>query len=94
MKTDLATSITLAIVGALIAFFVCNLFIGPIESFSFKNLESEVTPELDEPNAEVFNYKALNPTVEVFVGNCSEYNANGECISTSVNDENQDADGD
>ena len=69
MKTDLATSIGIAIVGALIAFFVCNLFIGKIEDFSFSTLDTSVNTDLVEPDPEIFNYKALNPTVEVYVGN-------------------------
>ena len=37
-----------------------------------------------EPNVGIFNYKALNPTVEVYVGNCEEYNAVGECVDTNT----------
>lgn len=68
MKTDLASSIGAAIVGVLIAYFICNLFIGPIEDFTVKTVDSSVGAELVEPDPEVFNYKALNPTVEVYVG--------------------------
>ena len=82
MKTDLATSIGAAIAGVLISYFVCNLFVGQIEDFTYKTVESEVTAEVTEPNVEVFNYKALNPTVEVYVGECDEYDAYGECLDT------------
>lgn len=68
MKTDLASSIGAAIAGVLIAYFICNLFIGPIEDFTVKTVDSSVGAELVEPDPEVFNYKALNPTVEVYVG--------------------------
>ena len=70
MKTDLFTSIGIAIVGAVIGFFICNLLLGPIEQISFKSVSTNVDANLAEPNVDVFNYKALNPTVEVFVGNC------------------------
>ena len=76
MKTDLFTSIVAAIAGVLIAFFVTNLFIGPIEEVTYKT----VTAEVVDPNPEVFNYRALNPTVEVYVGECTEYDATGMCI--------------
>lgn len=79
MKTDLATSIGVAILGILISYFVCNLFIGPIEDVSFKTISSSVNVNLTEPDVEVFNYKALNPTVEVYVGDCTSYNEIGEC---------------
>ena len=68
MKTDLASSIGAAIAGVLIAYFICNLFIGPIDDFTIKTVDSSVDADLVEPNPEVFNYKALNPTVEVYVG--------------------------
>lgn len=79
MKTDLATSITIAIVGILVAYFGCNLLIGDIEDFSFKTIESSFSADLSEPDPEIFNYRALNPTVETYVGNCSSYNGQGEC---------------
>ena len=79
MKKDLATSIALAIVGTVIGYLVCNLFIGEIEPVSFSTVEG-VSIDLDAPDPEVFNYRALNPTVEVYVGECVEYNTNGECV--------------
>lgn len=80
MKADLATSIVITIVGAIVAYFCCNLFIGESEDFSFKNIDSSVSTQLAEPDPEVFNYKALNPTVEAYVGNCTEYNVYGQCV--------------
>ena len=66
MKTDLASAIGAAIVGLLIAFFVTNFFTGEIEDFSYKTVETTVNADLGSPNPEVFNYRALNPTVEVY----------------------------
>ena len=47
---------------------------------SFKTLENTVDSSLSEPNEEIFNFRAVNPTVEVYVGQCLEYNEKGECI--------------
>lgn len=80
MKTDLASAIVAAIIGFLVAFFVTNIFFGKIDDFTFKTVETTVNANLEDPNPEVFNYRALNPTVEVYVGSCAEYNANGECV--------------
>ena len=81
MKTDLATSISAAIIGVLIAYFLSNwMFVHPIEEVTIKVIGSEVNTELVNPDPEIFNYKALNPTVEVFVGDCAEYNEFGECV--------------
>lgn len=80
MKTDLATSIVAAVIGILVAFFVTNLFLPSIEDVTYKTINGSINTNLAEPDPEVFNYRALNPTVEVYVGDCDEYNEYGECI--------------
>lgn len=72
MKTDLATSIAAAIFGVIIAYFITNLFFGDTEDFTYKVVDTTVEANLAEPNPEVFNYRALNPTVEVCVGECDK----------------------
>ena len=69
MKVDLVTSILAAIFGAVIAFVLCNLLIGEIPDITYKTIEESVSTGLSEPDENVFNYRALNPTVEVYVGN-------------------------
>lgn len=86
-KTDLATSIITAVIGVIIAYFVCNIFIGAGDPISVKILNSSVSPSLSEPNPELFNYKSLNPTVEVYVGECQEYDQDGNCIDTTVTEQ-------
>lgn len=88
-KTDLFTSIVAAIAGVLIAFFVTNLFIGPIKDVTYKKVNTNVNADITDPNPEVFNYKALNPTVEVYVGECIEYDQYGECVEVSTEQESK-----
>ena len=91
MKTDLATSIGVAIAGILISYFVCNMFVGSIEPVEVKTVDSSFSTEISEPNPEVFNYRSINPTVEVYVGdddNCTEFDDNGECIDANANQDN------
>lgn len=87
MKTDLTTSVIVAIVGVIAAYFVCNIFIGEIKPFKIKTVDTSASAELAEPDAELFNYKALNPTVEVYVGECTKYGEAGECLDNTT--ENQ-----
>lgn len=88
MKTDLATTVIAAVFGVIIAYFVCNLFISEGQnSFSFKTVDSSVSTSISDPNPEIFNYKALNPTVEVYVGSCREFNSNGVCIDDTTNNQ-------
>ena len=90
MKTDLATSILAAIIGVVAAYFLCNLILPGIDRVTFKTLGESFTYKLVEPNVELFNYRALNPTVEVYVGKCQSYNENGECIDDMANVNNPD----
>jgi hypothetical protein len=80
MKTDLITSITATIIGVIAAYFICNMVLPAIEKVDFYVLDSSTTYTLDDPDPEIFNYRAINPTVEVYVGQCAEYNERGECI--------------
>jgi hypothetical protein len=83
MKNDLATAIVAAIAGVVISYFICNMLIGKSGDFSFTAVDSSVSSDLATPSPELFNYRALNPTVEVYVGNCTEVNMYGECIDES-----------
>ena len=85
MKNDLATAIIAAITGVLLAYFISNMVIGNFAKSSdkVKNVDSTVSSDLADPDEEVFNYKALNPTVEVYVGDCTETNMYGECVDES-----------
>ena len=87
MKTDLITSIGAAIIGSVIAFLACNALIPAIEPVSYKKLDDASSNyELIEPDVNVFNYRALNPTVEVYVGDCDEYDDYGNCITDQDED--------
>ena len=68
MKFDLVTSVLAAIFGAAIAFVLCNLLLGEIPDITYKTIEESVSAGLEEPDENVFNYRAVNPTVEVYVG--------------------------
>lgn len=81
MKNELVTAIFAAIAGFAIAFFVTNLFFGEIEDFTVPTIEGTLSTEISEPDVEVFNVDALNPTVEVYVGDdCQNVSETGECL--------------
>ncbi len=85
MKRDLATTIIAAVIGVVAAHFITNLFLPEISNFSVKTLSGNNKYTLTAPNDDVFNYRAVNPTVEVYVGQCAEYNADGVCIDDGTN---------
>jgi hypothetical protein len=67
-KFDLATAIGTFVVGVIVAFMVTTFMIPAIPDETYKTIEQTISDSVDTPNSNVFNVKALNPTVEVCVG--------------------------
>lgn len=83
MKKDLLTAIGAAIVGILVAYFVTNgMILKDPAPFTVKTLSSSASSSLSEPSPEIFNYRALNPTVEVYI-DCSNYDVTGNCLDNT-----------
>ena len=91
MKKDLITYGLLAIIGAIVAYFVCNLFLPEFSETSFKTLTSVPSSSLTAPNPEIFNFRAINPTVEANI-NCQNYNLGDTCddLESSSSDDESD----
>ena len=78
-QSDIFTLILIAGIGTLAAFFLCNAIMGDpdLAIAEFKTLNSVIDNKLAAPDPEVFNGNAINPTVEVYVGNCEDIDQNG-----------------
>lgn len=87
MKKDLAVVVVAAIAGFAIAYFMTNLLYTGISNFSFKVLDAVVNTSISEPNPEVFNFRAVNPTVEVYVGGCDAYDEEGNCVTNKAEED-------
>ncbi len=94
MKFDLLTSIGVAVAGLLLSFLVTNWIVPDLEPYAFSAISKNQTTSaggdydyasLDQPNNEIFNYNALNPTVEVYVGDCREFDEDGNCVDDMNN---------
>lgn len=69
-KTDIATIILIASISVLVAYFAAKALIGDVQNESVKVKTTEpITTEVAEPDPTVFNSDAINPTVEVIIGN-------------------------
>lgn len=91
MKTDLATAIVASVLGLVVAFLICNTILPEIEQVAFKRLNSKDSDySVVDPDPDVFNYRALNPTVEVYVGDCTEYDSYGNCVSKTEEPDEED----
>lgn len=78
-QSDIFTLILIAGIGTLAAFFVCQSLLGDPSkaSVKFKTIAENVSSELTAPNPEIFNSTAINPTIEVYVGDCEDIDQNG-----------------
>jgi hypothetical protein len=99
-QSDIFTIVIIALVGTLAAFFGVSSFLGdPDKATAEIKTVQDVSASLTEPDSELFNPNAINPTVEVYVGNCEDIDHNGilsqaeliQCNGTSedANDEEQ-----
>ncbi len=68
-KQEISTSVVVGIIGLVVAYFVFSLILPAIENDSFRTLETSTDYSLQAPDDNVFNFRAVNPTVEVYVGN-------------------------
>lgn len=79
-RSDIYSLVLIAGIGTLAAFFACNAILGdPSEAkVEFTTVTKVLTSDLAEPNEEIFNDTAINPTIEVYVGDCKDIDQNGE----------------
>lgn len=79
MKTsDWISMVAIAIIGAAVSVWLSNLFLmNPDKaSITFSTIE-EIRSEVTEPDVDIFNINAINPTVEVPIGNCIDEDGDG-----------------
>ena len=80
MKQDIFTTVIAAILGLATSFVLVGMVIPEIKEDSFKILDSNTTYDIIEPDPDIFNARAINPTVEVHVGQCEKNDESGECL--------------
>lgn len=78
-KKDIISIVAVAVLGVVAAIIAVNSILGDIDdkSATFKSIEV-VNNSVGTPDPEVFNPSAINPTVDVYVGNCVDKNGNGQ----------------
>lgn len=69
-KTDIAMILLIASVSVMVAYFAGKALIGDVRSASVKVKTADpITSVISSPDPAVFNSQAVNPTVEVIIGN-------------------------
>lgn len=71
-KTDIAMIILIATTSMLVAYFVAQSVLGgsDTKSVQVKTVDA-ITSKVVEPDKTVFNKNAINPTVEIIIGDNS-----------------------
>lgn len=77
-QSDIITIVLITMIGTIAAGFATNAILGNPDDAkeTWKTIEV-VDPSLTPPDSEVFNASAINPTVEVYVGNCEDVDHDG-----------------
>ena len=99
-NTDIAMIILVATISVVASYFIGNAILGdPNERVETVSYMDKIDEGIQEPDEETFNPYALNPTVEVYVGNCGpleEWNeAKHLCVpkdSLNTSDDSDDSD--
>lgn len=70
---------SIAVLGTVIAYFLMNGILGdPKDKVVKFEYMTSATSELVAPDSEIFNSGAINPTVEVYIGTCRDWNGDGQ----------------
>ena len=68
----------IAIVGTILAYFLLNSILGdPAEQTTSFEYIRTVSSSVGNPSSDTFNAMALNPTVEVYIGSCTDLDNDG-----------------
>lgn len=77
-SSDWISMAAVAILGAALSIWLSNLFLmNPDKaSITFSTI-TEIESEVEEPDVDIFNINAINPTVEVYIGSCVDQDGDG-----------------
>lgn len=77
-QSDIISIILIAIFGIGLAAWGCNALLGnPDDAVVTYKTINKIDSSLAEPDADIFNINAINPTVEVYVGSCVDADRDG-----------------
>ena len=68
-RTDIAMIIFIASISVLVSYFVARSVLGDVKSEAVTVKTADpITSDVNPPDERIFNEDAVNPTVEVFIG--------------------------
>jgi len=76
-KSDVAMIILIASISVLVAYFVAKAVLGDVQNQSVKVKSAEsISTNITQPDPAIFNSNAINPTVQVIIGNGQSQTSN------------------
>ena len=70
-NTDIALIILISTISVVASYFIGNAILGdPNDRVETVSYMTPISDTIDQPDSDTYNAYALNPTVEIYVGNC------------------------
>ena len=83
-KSDIASLIFISSLSVIMAYFIAQTVIGgPASQGETVKTMDAISADVVKPDPDIFNAKAINPTVEIIIGD------SGNVTTTVDNDQNQ-----
>lgn len=81
-RSDIITICLIAGIGVIASYVILNMVLGDPSEFSvdYKYID-EISADVTSPSEINFNSQAINPTVEVYVGECLDSDGDGTISS-------------
>ena len=76
-QSDLVPIIAVGVLGFIISYFLVGLILHPEDAKVSFNVVNPISSVVEMPNPDMFNTNAINPTVEIYIGNCEDVDRDG-----------------
>ena len=76
-QSDVISIVAIAVVGFVISYLIVGMFMKPDEAKVTVKKVNPIDITVKMPDSDLFNINAINPTVEVYIGNCVDADQDG-----------------
>ena len=81
-QSDLLSIVAIAVFGFIVSYLVVGMFMNPDDAKVTYKKVSPIDATVQMPSPDLFNVNAINPTVEVYIGNCIDIDQDGVLSDT------------
>jgi len=76
-QSDVISIVGIAIFGFIASYFVVGMFMDPDSASVTYSTITPISSNYEAPDPDMFNVNAINPTVEVYIGDCADIDQDG-----------------